>query len=65
MRVGAAGDERSTTLDQRLAERLGVVDDVLGVELEGGLQRLAEGDRLGGDDVHQRAALKAREHAPS
>ena len=27
-----------------------------------GLQRLAEGDRLGGDDVHQRPALQAREH---
>ena len=26
-----------------------------------GLQRFAEGDRLGGDDVHQRAALHAGE----
>ena len=34
----------------------------LDVELVVGLQRLAEGDRLGGDDVHQRAALEAGEH---
>ena len=52
----------SAALDQRLAERLGVVDHALDVELEVGLQRLAEGDGLGGDDVHQRAALQAGEH---
>ena len=33
----------------------------LRVGLEVGLQRLAERDRLGGDDVHQRAALQAGE----
>ena len=48
-------------LDQRLGQRLGVVDHALGVELELGLERLAEGDRLGGDDMHQRAALQAGE----
>ena len=62
MGVGAAGDERDAALDQGLAERLGVVDHALGVELEIGLERLAEGDGLGGDDVHQRAALEAGEH---
>jgi hypothetical protein len=29
--------------------------------LNSGWQRLAESDRLGGDDVHQRPALQARE----
>ena len=48
-------------LHQHLAHRLGVVDDVLGVDLEVGAQRLAEGHGLGGDDVHQRAALDAGE----
>jgi hypothetical protein len=40
----------------------GVVDHLLGVGLERRLQRLAEGDRLGGDDVLQRTALQAGEH---
>ena len=46
---------------QRLGQRLGVLDHVLGVDLEVRPQRLAEGDRLGGDDMHQRAALQAGE----
>src|SRR5262245_57754758 len=33
MRVGAAGDERGAALDQAFAERLGIVDDALDVEL--------------------------------
>ena len=33
-----------------------------GIDAELGLQRLAERHGLGGDDVHQRAALQAREH---
>src|SRR5205085_1019767 len=37
------------------------LDDILGVELERGLQRLAEGHRLGGDHMHQRTALHAGE----
>ncbi len=45
----------------RRGERLGVVDDLARIDLEVGLQRLAEGDGLGGDDMHQRAALKAGE----
>ena len=61
MGVGAAGDERDAALDQGLAERLGVVDHALGVELEIRLERLAEGDGLGGDDMHQRAALETGE----
>ena len=46
---------------QRFGQRLGVFDDVLRVKLEVGPQRLAERHRLGGDDMHQRAALQARE----
>jgi hypothetical protein len=30
--------------------------------LNSGLQRFAEGDRLGGDHMHQRSALQAREN---
>ena len=30
--------------------------------MKSGLQRLAEAHRLGGNDVHQRAALHSREH---
>ena len=48
---------------QRFGQRLGVVDDLLGVLLELGLQRFAEADRLAGDDVHQRPALDAGEDA--
>ena len=61
--VGAAADELQAAGEQRLGQRLGVVDDLLGVRLELGLQRLAEADRLAGDDVHQRPALDAGEHA--
>ena len=62
MRVGAAGDDVEAADFKRLGQRLGVFDDVLGVSAERRPQRLAEGDRLGGDDVHQRAALHAGEH---
>ena len=60
--VGAAGDQVQAGLDHRRGERLGVVDHLAGVGLEVGAQRLAERDRLGGDDVHQRTALDAGEH---
>ena len=61
MVVGAAGDDIETVTAQRFRQRLGVLDDVLGVDLEVRAQRLGEGDGLGGDDVHQRAALQAGE----
>ena len=41
------------------ASALAFCDDVLGVELERRAQRLAEGNGLGGDHMHQRAALQA------
>ena len=46
---------------QRLGQRLGILHHILGIDLEVGLQRLAEGHRLGGDHMHQRAALQAGE----
>ena len=61
MGVGAAGDEIGAALLEAAGERLGVGDHRLGVGLEVGLQRLAERHRLGGNDVHQRAALEAGE----
>ena len=61
--VGAAADQLQAAGEQRFGQRLGVVDDLLGVRLELGPQRFAEADRLAGDDVHQRAALDAGEHA--
>ena len=48
---------------QRGGEGLGVLHDLLGVLLELGLEVFAERDGLGGDDVHQRAALAAGEDA--
>ncbi len=62
MRIGAAGDEIGAALLQTAGERLRVSNHRLGIGFEFGLQRLVEGDRLGGDDVHQRSALKSWEH---
>ena len=55
------GDEVRTALLQAVGERLGIGDHRLGVGLELRLQRFAEGDRLGGDHVHERPSLEARE----
>ena len=53
---------RSPPLGQRLRRApCAFVEDPLLVDLELRAQRLAEGDGLGGDDVHQRTALDARE----
>ena len=61
MVVGAAGDDVEAGALQRVGERSRVLDDVLRVDLEVRPQRLAEGDRLAGDHMHQRPALQARE----
>ncbi len=61
MRVGPARHQAEPALDQPLRERLRVVEDALLVLLELRPQRLAEGDRLGGDDVLERPALDAGE----
>ena len=51
-----------TLVDHRGGEGFGVLHDLVGVGLEGGLKGFVEGDGLGGDDVHERAALGAGEH---
>jgi len=60
--VGAAGDEGEPVVLQRLGEYLGVVDHVLRVLVERGIERLLEPHRLAGDVVHERPALPAGEH---
>ena len=64
MDVGAAGDESQAAVGQRLGQRGAVGDDLAlqAVELVGGGD--LEAGRLGGDHVHQRAALHPREHGP-
>src|SRR5580704_18996626 len=62
MIVGAAGGNGVTALTERRGERLGVVGDLPRVKLELGPERLAEGDRLGRDHMHQRATLEARKY---
>ena len=62
MRVGAAGDDVEAVRLQMLGQRLGVLHHVARIGAERGPQRLAEGHRLGGDHMHQRAALHAGEH---
>ena len=62
MIVGAAGNEAQAALDQALAQGGGVFDDGMGVLGERRLRRLAKGDGLGGDDVHERTALPSGEH---
>src|SRR5580693_9397950 len=62
MIVGPAGGNGVTALTERRGERLGVVGDLPRVKLEFGPERLAEGDRLGRDHMHQRATLKARKY---
>ncbi len=61
MVVGAARDEPQALVGHRLPHRVRVDDDLLDVGLEFGLHRLSEGDRLGSDDVLERAALQAGE----
>ena len=52
---------RRPRCDQRLGDDLRVLHHLLLVGLELGRQRFLEGDGLGGDHVHQRAALQAGE----
>ena len=52
---------RAAERDERRRQRPRVADDLLAVVGERRLQRLAEGHRLGGDHVLERAALRARE----
>ena len=61
MVVGAAGDDVEAAALQRRRKRPRILDDALRIDLEVGPQRLAERDRLRGDDMHQRPALQAGE----
>ena len=61
MGVGAAGDDVEALLDKGGGQGLGIADHGLGIDLEARLQGLAEGGGLGGDGMHQRPALEARE----
>ena len=63
MGIRTAGDDIEPARFQRFRQRLGILDDILRVELEGGTQRFTEGHRLGGDDMHQGSALQTREHS--
>ncbi|MNC28141.1 hypothetical protein D3C75_763380 [compost metagenome] len=60
--VGAAGNDVEAFGHQGFSQHLGVFDHLLGIGLELRLQRFAEGYGLGCDDMHQRAALGAREY---
>ncbi len=60
--VGTAGNQTEAFLHETVGQNGGVLDDLLTVGLELGLERLAEADGLGSDDVLERAALGAGEH---
>ena len=62
MVVRSAGDQTEALLHQFLSQNCGVFHDLLSIGLELGLQRFAEAHGLGGDDVLQRAALRAGKH---
>ena len=61
MIVRAVGEQVVAAAHQRFSQCLGIGDDLFGVGFELRLERFAEGDRLGGDNVHQRPALRAGE----
>ena len=60
MRVSPARHQLQAACLQALSQGLRIVHDGAGIGFELRPQRLAEGDSLGGDDVHQRSALQAR-----
>ena len=62
MVVRSAGDQAEALFYQLFSQNFGILHDLLSVGLELGLQRLAEADSLGGDDVLQRASLRAGKH---
>ena len=62
MVVGAAGHEAQTAVHHALPQRARVLHHVVDVLLVGGLHDLSERHGLAGDDVHERAALRAGEH---
>ena len=61
MVVGTARHDPETLASERFRERPGVAHDLRRVVAERWLGGLAERDRLGRDDVHERAALEPGE----
>ena len=61
VRVGAAGDDAQAAILEHGGQHARVLEHLLLVDLEFARQRFLERHRLGGDDVHQRPALDARE----
>ena len=61
MVVGAAGNKPDGFTGEGGSHALGVLDDLLHVAFESGLQGFAEADGFGGDGVHEWAALCAGE----
>ena len=62
MVVGAAGHQLHSPLHKAVRQGGGIFHHLLLVGLELRLERLPQGHRLGGDDMHQRAALGAGEN---
>ena len=60
--IGTAGNDAEAFVDHPLSQDLGVDDHLALVFDEGRLESLQEANRLRGDDVHKRAALRAREN---
>ena len=56
-----AGNDAQAALDELFGHGSGVLHHLLAVDLEGRVKGFAEGHGLGGDDVHERTALHARE----
>src|SRR5712671_6037088 len=61
MRVGPARDDLEPRFDEGRRQYFGVLDNSPRITPECRLQRLAQGDRLGGDHMHQRSALQGWE----
>ena len=61
--VRAAANQVVATIDKRCRHGLGILDHLLHVRFVTGLKCLAEGHRLGSDDVFERSALHSRKYA--
>ena len=59
--LGATAHNAQTALCERFGHDLGVLDDLLLVGLETRSHGFFEGNSFGSNDVHERAALQARE----
>ena len=62
MAVGTVGDDVDTACLEGTSENPGIFQNLFDIGFELGLERFTERNRLGRDDVHQRAALQAGEY---